>query len=58
MLNRLRLIMLRVVCTLHNFPFAVHPPPQQHTGLLCPEVTNMALLGAGCGNVRGFYFTL
>lgn len=39
--------------TLHNSPFAVHPPPQQSTGLFCSQVTNMALL-SGWVNVRVF----
>lgn len=44
MLNRLRLIVL--CCTQHCSPFAVHALPQHNTGLLCPEVTNMAVHNA------------
>lgn len=38
------LIILFAYTQQHNSPFDVRPPPQQHTGLFCPEVTNMALL--------------
>lgn len=42
--------------TLHNSPFVVHPPPEQNTGLFCPEVTDMVLQSAGCENVQVVLF--